>query len=119
MTNGASVSDGPMEAQTMSKSRITTSRLKNPHPGDILSEDLLLPLGISQNALARAIDVPPRRINEIIHGKRAVTADTDLRLARYFGYQEGFFLRLQIAYDLMERKRQLGRALEAIAPRAA
>jgi addiction module HigA family antidote len=119
MTNGASFSGGPMEAQTMSKSRTTINRLKNPHPGAILSEDLLVPLGISQNALARAIDVPPRRINEIVHGRRAITADTDLRLARYFGYKEGFFLRLQIAYDLMERKRELGRALEAIAPRAA
>jgi addiction module HigA family antidote len=108
-----------MEVQTMSKSRTTTSRLKNPHPGDILAEDLLIPLGISQNALARAIGVPPRRINEIVQGKRAITADTDLRLTRYFGYKEGFFLRLQITYDLMERKRQLGRALEAISPRAA
>jgi addiction module HigA family antidote len=108
-----------MEALSMAKSRTPTNRLKNPHPGHIVAEDLLMPLGISQNALARAIGVPPRRINKIVHGKRAVTADTDLRLARYFGYKEGLFLRLQIAFDLMERKRQLGRALEAIAPRAA
>ena len=99
----------------MSKSLIIT----NPHPGDILAEDLLARLGISQNALARAIGVPPRRINEIVHGKRAVTADTDLRLSRYFGYREGFFLRLQISHDLMERKRELGKALERIEPRAA
>ena len=99
----------------MSKSLIIT----NPHPGDILAEYLLAPLGISQNALARAIGVPPRRINEIVHGKRAVTADTDLRLSRYFGYREGFFLRLQISHDLMERKRELGKALERIEPRAA
>ena len=61
-----------MEEPTMSKSLIIT----NPHPGDILAEDLLAPLGLSQNALARAIGVPPRRINEIVHGKRAITADT-------------------------------------------
>jgi addiction module HigA family antidote len=103
----------------MSKSQTITSRLKNPHPGEFLSEDLLKPLGISQNALARAIAVPPRRINEIVHGKRAITADTDLRLTRYFGYSEGFFLRLQNSYDLMERKREIASALNRIAPRAA
>jgi antitoxin HigA-1 len=103
----------------MSKLQTTTAELKNPHPGAILREDLLAPLGISQNALARAIGVPPRRIHEIVQGKRAVTADSDLRLCRYFGYREGFFLRLQNAYDLMERKRELGPALDRIAPRAA
>ncbi|MFN0191397.1 MAG: HigA family addiction module antitoxin [Aestuariivirga sp.] len=103
----------------MSKSPTITRELKNPHPGEMLAADLLEPLGISQNALARAIDVPPRRINEIVHGKRAITADTDLRLSRYFGYREGFFLRLQISYDLMEQKRKLGRLLERIEPRAA
>ncbi|MBP1843811.1 addiction module HigA family antidote [Rhizobium petrolearium] len=70
---------------------------------------------LSQNGLARAIDVPPRRINEIVLGKRAITADTDLRLARYFGISEGFFLGLQADYDLMQRRRELGR----IRPRAA
>jgi antitoxin HigA-1 len=103
----------------MSKSRTTINKLKNPHPGEILAGDLLKPLGISQNALARAIAVPPRRINEIVHGKRAITADTDLRLTRYFGYAEGFFLRLQNAYDLMERKREIVAALDRIAPWAA
>jgi addiction module HigA family antidote len=103
----------------MSKSRTITSKLKNPHPGEVLAEDLLKPLGISQNALARAIAVPPRRINEIVHGRRAITADSDLRLTRYFGYREGFFLRLQNAYDLMERKREIAAALNRIAPRAA
>lgn len=116
---GASVSGGPMEVPKMSKSSTTTNMLKNPHPGEVLAEDLLEPLALSQNALARAIGVPPRRINEIVLGKRAVTADTDLRLCRYFGYREGFFLRLQIAYDLMEQKRKLGRALDRIEPRAA
>ena len=109
----------------MSKSLTTTEKafvpglLHNPHPGDILLEDFLKPQGLSQNALARAIDVPPRRINEIVLGKRAVTADTDLRLARYYGMSEGFFLGLQIDHDLLERKRALGDKLKAIMPRAA
>lgn len=104
----------------MSKSSIITEdRLPNPHAGDILLEDFLKPMEMSQSALARAIGVPPRRINEIVLGKRAVTADTDLRLARYFGMSEGFFLRLQTDYDLMQAKRELGAKLAAIAPRAA
>ncbi|WP_237153683.1 HigA family addiction module antitoxin [Oryzibacter oryziterrae] len=104
----------------MSKSStIMTELLPNPTPGDILAEEFLTPLGLSQNALARAIHVPPRRINEIVLGKRAVTADTDLRLARYFGLSEGFFLGLQADYDLMERRRQIGADLDRIEPRAA
>jgi addiction module HigA family antidote len=79
----------------------------------------LKPMGLSQNALARAIRVPPRRINEIVLGKRAITADTDLRLARYFGISEGFFLGLQADHDLMARRRQIGSDLNAIEPRAA
>jgi addiction module HigA family antidote len=93
--------------------------LPNPHPGEILLEEFLLPMALSQNALARAVHVPPRRINEIVLGKRAVTADTDLRLARYFGMSEGFFLGLQADYDLMQRRRELGDDLTAIEPRAA
>ena len=73
-------------------------------------------MAISQNALARAVGVPPRRINEIVLGKRAVTVDTDLRLARYFGVSEGFFLGLQSDYDLMERRREIGSDLDAIEP---
>ena len=96
-----------------------TRSLHNPHPGEVLAEEFLNPMALSQTGLARAIGVPPRRINEIVLGKRAVTADTDLRLARYFGMSEGFFLRLQTAYDLEEQKRKLGAALERIAPRAA
>ena len=88
--------------------------LPNPHPGEILAEEFMRPFGLSQNALARSIRVPPRRINELVQGKRAVTADTDLRLARYFGMSEGFFLGLQADYDLMERKRQIAPELEAI-----
>lgn len=104
---------------TTSRSSTTTNQLRNPHPGQILIEDFLRPMGLSQTALARAVDVPPRRINEIVLGKRAVTADTDLRLARYFGLSEGFFMGLQADYDLMQRRRELGNALDAIRPRAA
>ncbi len=105
----------------MSKSSTTTrSRLlPNPTPGEILLEEFLKPLDLSQNELARAIHVPPRRINEIVLGKRAVTADTDLRLARYFGMSEGFFLGLQVDYDLMQKRRELGADLKSIRPRAA
>lgn len=100
-------------------STITEDLLDNPHPGEILLAEFLEPMGLSQNALARAIHVPPRRINEIVLGQRGVTADTDLRLARYFGLSEGFFLSLQAEYDLMQRRRQIGEDLKAIAPRAA
>jgi addiction module HigA family antidote len=93
--------------------------LPNPHPGEILLEEFLRPLALSQNGLARAINVPPRRINEIVLGKRQVTADTDLRLTRYLGLSEGFFLGLQADYDLLERRRQIGGELEKITPRAA
>jgi antitoxin HigA-1 len=106
----------------MSKSSTTTTEadwLPNPHPGEILLEDFLKPMALSQNGLARALDVPPRRINEIVLGKRAVTADTDLRLARYFGLSEGFFLGLQADYDLMQRRREIGSQLDGIEPRAA
>ena len=82
-------------------------------------EEFLKPMALSQTALAKAIRVPPRRINEIVLGKRAVTADTDLRLARYFGLSEGFFLGLQADYDLMERRRAIEGELAAIKPRAA
>jgi addiction module HigA family antidote len=101
----------------MSKSSTTTDLLPNPHPGEILSDEFLKPMGLSQTQLARAIGVPPRRINEIVLGKRAITADTDLRLARYFGMSEGFFLGLQSDYDLMQRRRQIGAVLRAIKPR--
>jgi addiction module HigA family antidote len=104
----------------MPKSRKSKHRLlPNIHPGEILLLDFLKPLRLSQTKLARAIGVPPRRINEIVLGKRAVTADTDLRLARYFKMSEGFFLGLQTDYELMERKRQIGDQLKAIRPSAA
>ena len=91
----------------------------NPHPGEILLEEFLKPMSLSQNALARAIHAPPRRVNELVLGKRAVTADTDLRLARYFGVSDGFFLGLQSDFDLMERRRAIEAQLRRIAPRAA
>lgn len=106
----------------MSKSSTTTAKrnlLRNPHPGEILAEEFMRPMELSQNALARAISVPPRRINEIVLGKRAITADTDLRLARYFGVSEGMFLGLQTDFELMERRREIERELKAIRPRAA
>jgi addiction module HigA family antidote len=104
---------------TKSKSLTTTELLPNPHPGEILLGEFLEPMDLSQTALARAIGVPPRRINEIVLGKRAITADTDLRLARYFGLSEGFFLGLQADYELMARRRQIGDELKTIRPRAA
>ena len=104
----------------MSKSSTTmTDLLPNPHPGEILLEEFLKPMGLSQNAVARAIHVPARRINEIVLGKRAMTADTDLRLARYFGISEGFFLGLQSDFDLMQRRREIETDLSTIEPRAA
>jgi addiction module HigA family antidote len=124
MINGVSALNGMKEDRHMQKSSTTTPRsasglLRNPHPGEILLEEFLKPMGLSQNALARAVHVPPRRINEIVLGKRDITADTDLRLARYFGLSEGFFLGLQMDYDLMQRRRQIDRDLRTIRPRAA
>ena len=105
--------------RSKSKSSTITELLSNPHAGEIQMEEFLKPMALSQTALANAIAVPPRRINEIVLGKRAVTADTDLRLARYFGMSEGFFIGLQTDYELMQRRRQIGDRLKAIRPRAA
>jgi antitoxin HigA-1 len=88
--------------------------LKNIHPGEILLEEFLLPMNISQNKLGNDIGVSPRRINEIVHGKRSVTADTDLRLSRALGTSEGFWLGLQADYDLEEKKTSLKSKLEKI-----
>jgi addiction module HigA family antidote len=86
------------------------------HPGEILMEEFLKPLGLSQYRLAVDISVPPRRINEIVHGKRAITADTALRLARYFGNSEGFWMNLQVRYDLeVQRDRLAGRLEKEVA----
>ena len=81
--------------------------LSNIHPGEVLLEEFLKPMGISQNRIGREIGVPPRRINEIVLGKRSVTPDTALRLARYFGSSEEFWLGLQMDYDLEEARRAL------------
>ena len=78
--------------------------LDNVHPGEILLEEFLKPLGVSQNSLARAMHVPPRRINEIVHGKRRVSADTAIRLSRFFGTSEKFWLGLQGDFDLDEAR---------------
>ncbi len=82
------------------------------HPGEVLNEEFLKPLGLSQYRLARDISVEPRRINAIILGKRAITADTALRLSRYFGLSERFWLNLQAHYDLDVEKDRLGPKLE-------
>ena len=92
--------------------------LNNPKVGEILKEEFLEEIGMSQNALAKAIAVPSNRIHAIVNGTRRVTADTDLRLCRYFGLSEGYFLRLQNAYELMEAKRKLGQILIEIQPYA-
>lgn len=82
------------------------------HPGEILLEEFLEPMGISQYRLAKDMNVPARRINEIVHGKRSVTADTALRLALYFGLSEQFWMNLQTRYDLGREKDRLGSRLE-------
>ncbi len=86
------------------------------HPGEVLLEEFLEPLGVTQHRLARAVGVPPRRINEIVHGKRRITADTALRLARYFGTSERFWLNLQTQWDLEIERDHIGEALAAIEP---
>lgn len=86
------------------------------HPGEVLMEEFLEPLGVTQHRLAVQIGVPPRRINEIVHGKRRVTADTALRLARYFGTTDLFWLHLQTRFDIEIEKDNLGAALDAITP---
>ncbi len=88
-------------------------KLRPIHPGEVLLADFLEPLGISQYRLAHGISVPPRRINEIVHGLRAVSADTALRLARFFGTSEEFWLNLQARHDLEVEKDRLGRRLKS------
>jgi addiction module HigA family antidote len=92
-----------------------TRRLAPVHPGEILLEDFLVPLGLTQYALARGMSVPPRRVNEIVHGKRAISADTALRLGRFFGTSERFWLNLQTIYDLaIERDRLRSRLAKEV-----
>lgn len=87
-------------------------KLPNIHPGEILLEEFLRPLGLSQNRLAREIRVAPRRVNEIVLGKRSLTPDTALRLARYFGTSERFWLGLQMDFDLEDAQRVAGERIE-------
>ena len=93
-----------------------TSTMAPIHPGELLMADFLEPLGVTQHRLAVAIGVPPRRINEIVHGKRRISADTALRLARYFGTTDRFWLNLQVRFDLEVEKDHLGNALDGIQP---
>jgi len=88
------------------------TKLPPVHPGEVLLEEFLEPAGLSQYRLAKDVSVPPRRINEIVHGKRAVTADTALRLARYFGTTPRFWLNLQAQYDLDVEADRLGDRLD-------
>ena len=98
---------------------MTTKRLAPVHPGEVLLEEFLNPMGVSQYRLAKDISVPPRRINEIVHGARAISANTALRLSRYFGTSERFWLNLQAQYDLdVERDRLGDRLKQEVARRA-
>lgn len=97
---------------------LTTTSLAPVHPGEILLEDFLEPLGLSQNQAARAMMVPPRRINEIVHGKRGITADTAARLSRYFGTSAEFWLNLQARYELDQLEETQAESLAAIVPLA-
>jgi addiction module HigA family antidote len=92
------------------------AKLKNPHPGDILKYEFIDEIGMSQNHLADSINVPRNRIHAIVNGTRSVSADTDLRLCKFFGLSEGYFLRLQNLYDTMEAKRSIAKQIEKIVP---
>jgi addiction module HigA family antidote len=100
----------------MSKSSTTTDKLDPVHPGEVLMEDFIKGFEITQNRLAVAIGVPPRRINEIVHGKRSITADTALRLSKYFGTSAQFWLNLQDQYNLDVEEDQIQAELDAIQP---
>lgn len=98
---------------------MATKQLPPIHPGEILLEEFLRPMGLSQYRIAKDIGVPPRRINEIVHGNRAISADSALRLSRYFGTSERFWLNLQTRYDLEVERDRLGDRLEKeVTPRA-
>src|SRR5204863_4550744 len=95
---------------------VAMGQLRNPHPGEILKEEFLNEIGMSQNKLAEAIGVPGNRIHAIVNGTRDITADTDLRLCKFFGLSEGYFLRIQNAYDSLEAKRRIATQLAKIEP---
>jgi len=92
------------------------TKLKPVTPGELLLEEFLKPMGLSQYRLAKEIDVPAQRISEIVAGKRAVTADTDLRLCRFFGLSNGYWLRAQVAYDTEVAEEELAETLRNIKP---
>lgn len=94
-------------------------KLPNVHPGEVLLQEFLIPMGISQNSLAGSIGVPPRRINEIVLGKRAITADTALRLAHFFRTSEQVWMALQASFDLEEARKKLGSRLKQLERAAA
>ncbi|WP_062519757.1 HigA family addiction module antitoxin [Demequina silvatica] len=100
----------------MSNSSTTTEKWAPIHPGEVLMEDFIKGFEITQNKLAVAIGVPPRRINEIVHGKRAITADTALRLGRYFGIDPQFWLNLQAHYELEVAEDRMAAQIAAITP---
>src|SRR3984885_3813966 len=126
MANGGFASGGPITTPGMLKSWTITdapatkdkvmAQLHNPHPGEILKEEFLTEIGMSQNQLAQAIGVPGNRIHAIVNGTRDITGDSDLRLCKFFGLSEGYFLRLQNAYDTMEAKRRIAAQLAKIKP---
>ena len=93
-----------------------STNLENMTPGEILLEDYMKPMGLTQNALARALGVPPRRVNEIIHGKRVITLDTSLRLGRYFGQSPRFWLNVQTECDLRNAKQLIKRVAREVHP---
>lgn len=102
----------------MSNSSTITEKWAPIHPGEVLMEDFINGFGITQNKLAVSIGVPPRRINEIVHGKRAITADTALRLGRYFGIDPQFWLNLQTHYELELAEDRVAEQIAAITPLA-
>ncbi len=93
---------------------MTEKLLHNPHAGEILKEEFIDEIGISQNALGKALHVPANRIHAIVNGTRRITADTDLRLCKFFGLSEGYFLRMQSAYETMEAKREIKDEIDSI-----
>src|SRR5580692_7659633 len=125
MVNGASASYGPGRVLNMPRSSIATKRAATPnrvttHPGEVLGEEFLKPLGLSVNALAIALRVPATRIGAIVKGERSVTADTALRLARFFGTSPEFWINLQAMHDLTKARRESGAKIEReVRPRAA
>lgn len=96
-----------------------STKLDNMTPGEILLEDYMTPMGLTQNALARAISVPPRRINEIVHGRRAITLDTSLRLGRYFGQSPRFWLNIQNECDLRNSAKLVEQIIREVRPMVA